>query len=72
MAKELQLPDEFATPQEIALWETELIPGVNVPRPGTSFHLTPGTAACLRGTADRTSVTLDTATEESDWGTLPR
>lgn len=44
----------------------ELIPGVNVPRPGTDFHLTPGTAACLRGTADRTSATLDTSTEESE------
>lgn len=44
---ELQLPDELATPQEIALWDKYLIPGVNVPRnPSASFHLTPGPAAC--------------------------
>lgn len=72
MAKELQLPDELATPQEIALWETELVPGVNVPRKSGRFHLTPGTAACLRGTADRASASLDNPTEESDKETLSR
>ncbi len=73
MAKELQLPDEFATPEELAMWEYELVPGVNVPRKSNRFHLSPGTAACLqKTTADRASTSLDTPTEESEWPTLPR
>lgn len=72
---ELQLPDEFATPEEIALWQHELVPGVNVPRKGVSnFHLTPGTAAfrlwdVLSGRLKESSNTL---TEESDDEALSR
>lgn len=56
---ELELPDDQATIEDIANSDIQLIPGVNTPRPGTPFHLSPGTAACLQSSiAIRTSSNL--------------
>lgn len=59
---ELQLPDEFATPQEIDSSDIELIPGIVVPRdPSAPYSLTGGKAACLKSELSiRTTLTLQT------------
>lgn len=75
MAKELQLPDELATPAEIELWKHELVPGVNVPRNASrGFHLSPGPAACRLWdvVAGRVKESLDISNEESEDETLSR